>query len=90
MAAKATDNELRRLLVMRMRDWGLGLGFVLALTASGCAAQKNAAPASLSKAQVTQKLQSYAQDPDVPKEARDAAQHGLYEEQAEQMVNQGH
>ena len=62
---------------------------LLTLTAAGCASHQDAAKPPMTQAQAKQKLQDIADDPNQPQVARDAAQQGVDEGQAKQMMEQG-
>ena len=57
------------------------------LAATGCASHREAATPPMTQAQ--QKLQEMADDPSLPQTARAAAQQGVDEGQAKQMMEQG-
>lgn len=63
---------------------------VLVLAVCGCSSQTASTEPPMTRAQAEQKLQAYAQDPNAPAVAQDAAQQESAEDQAQQMLNKGH
>ena len=71
------------------RRFGIALLALLSLIMAGCAAHPEAAKPPMTPAEANQQMRDIASDPNMTPTARAAAQQGLDEGQAKQMMEQG-
>ncbi len=68
----------------------LSVAVALGLATGGCAARPQPVHPPMTLAQADRKLQSIAQNPQMPQAAQAAAQQNLDENEAQRMLDQGH